>query len=238
MLEINLSLLAAIGIALAVMFFGYFFGLFEGRGQGYKRRKKEEEEGKVILQTPLPPPAPPAVDNSLLRLSLDNNNQMRLELDGKRVDTARLTADQRKRLIDLMVTMRPWIDAKPTAAPPSVPAAQTPPISKPAQTPPIAAPISQPKPTPIVAAPIHESKEDLPAPNSMVAQIDVILQKNLIGTPLAERGIRLIESPQGNVIVMVGLQRYSGVGEVTDPEVQAAIKAAIAEWERKYTPGV
>jgi len=40
------NLFIVIGIGLAAMFFGYFFGLFEGRGQGYKKRKKEEPEEK------------------------------------------------------------------------------------------------------------------------------------------------------------------------------------------------
>ena len=40
------SPLVVIGIAIAAMFFGYFFGLFEGRGQGYKKRQKEEAEDK------------------------------------------------------------------------------------------------------------------------------------------------------------------------------------------------
>ncbi len=70
----------------------------------------------------------------------------------------------------------------------------------------------------------------------MVGQIDAILQARLAGTTLAERGIRLMESTQGGAAIFVGLQRYAGVGEVPDPEVQAAIKAAIAEWEAKYTP--
>jgi hypothetical protein len=37
--------------------------------------------------------------------------------------------------------------------------------------------------------------------------------------------------------VYVGLKRYAGVGEVPDPAVQSAIRAAIAEWEKKFTPG-
>lgn len=243
MQPITLSLFVLIGIGLALMFFGYFFGLFEGRGQGYKRRKKEEANEKVVIQAPLPPPSPPApvVDNSLLKLSLDNNNQPRLDLDGQRVDTSQLTVDQRKRLIDLMVTMRPWIEAKPVAAPQPASrpiAAQTPSLSTPRPTPPAAAPVSQPSPTPVVPAPAPASKDETPvSANSMVGQIDSILQKSLIGTPLAERGIRLIESPQGTVSVYVGLTRYNSVGEVTDPQVQAAIKAAIAEWEKKFVPG-
>jgi hypothetical protein len=48
----------------------------------------------------------------------------------------------------------------------------------------------------------------------------------------------LEESPGGGVSVVVGINRYAGLGEVPDPDVQAAIRAAIAEWERKFTPGM
>ncbi len=72
----------------------------------------------------------------------------------------------------------------------------------------------------------------------MVAQIDEILQAHLDGTPLGERGIFLAQSPQGGVYVYVGLTRYDGVEDVPDPEVKAAIRAAIKEWENKYTPGL
>ena len=71
----------------------------------------------------------------------------------------------------------------------------------------------------------------------MVGQIDAILQNNLVGTPLAGRGIHLVESAQGGAMVVVGMNRYAGIGDVPDPEVQAAIRAAITEWENKYTPG-
>jgi len=73
---------------------------------------------------------------------------------------------------------------------------------------------------------------------SIVEQIDEILQARLSGTPLAERAIRLQPSPEGGVIVWVGLQKFAGVEEVADPDVQAIIRAATAEWEKKYTPGL
>ena len=38
--------------------------------------------------------------------------------------------------------------------------------------------------------------------------------------------------------VFVGLTRYSGIDEVPDPDIKAAIRAAIAEWEEKFTPGL
>jgi hypothetical protein len=228
------NLFVVIGIGLAAMFFGYFFGLFEGRGQGYKKRKKEEPEEKRIQPPVITPPAPAAPkENNLLKLSLDSNSQLRLELDGQRADTTQLAPEQRKRLIDLMVTMRPWIDA--SAPKPSAPPQPVPP--QPIPSTPIAASISQPISKPITPAPTSKKKEEA-APTTMVGQIDAILQAHLAGLPMENRGIRLIESPEGGVVVMVGLTKYNGVGEVPDPQVQAVIRAAIAEWENKYTPGI
>ncbi|SRR5581483_2925217 len=237
-MQITLNIAIAILIGIAIFIIGDVAGLFEGRSQGYKKRKKEEAEeqrAKSVMPVPLPPPSP-LVDNSLLKLSLDEKNQLRLDLDGQRMDTSQLTPEQRKRLIDLMVMMRPWIEAAPAKPTASPIATQTPSVSRTMQTPPIAASIPPPKSTFSAAAPAIPSKEEA-APTSMVGQIDVILQRMLIGTPLANLGVRLVESSQGTVTVMVGTKQYMGVGDVPDPQVQAAIRAAIAEWEKKYTPG-
>ena len=45
-MEWSFSPLIAIAIFLAFMFFGYFFGLIEGRNQGYNRHKGEEQAQK------------------------------------------------------------------------------------------------------------------------------------------------------------------------------------------------
>ena len=84
------------------------------------------------------------------------------------------------------------------------------------------------------------AKEDRPsAPaGSIVSQIDSILQTRLVGTPLEDRGVFLAQSPEGGVIVYVGLTKYMGIEDVPDPEIKAAIRAAITEWENKYTPGI
>jgi hypothetical protein len=106
------------------------------------------------------------------------------------------------------------------------------PIPAPAPTPPPA-----PTPAPASKKPDAKKKEETIAPLSMVAQIDEILQKNILGTPLASKGLKLLETPGGGVTVVVDIKRYAGLGEVDDPEVQAALRAAIAEWEKKFTPG-
>ena len=73
---------------------------------------------------------------------------------------------------------------------------------------------------------------------SIVNQIDTVLQARLADTSLAKRGIRLQESIQGGVEVYVGLQKFHAVDDIPDEEIKAAIRAAIAEWEKKYTPGL
>lgn len=225
---------------LGALFFGYFFGLFEGRGQGYKKRQKEEAQEKQPIPPPSPPAAPveapsaPRAETKLLALGQDADGHLQVELDGRRVDAAALTPEQRRRLVNLLVMMRPLVEGG-TVTPPS---AST--LSKaeglnagaPSQPAPAAPPSARPQPTPIPPA-----AEPPAAATSIVAQINAILQGRIANTPLAERGIHLQESLRGGVLVFVGTNRYEGVDQVPDAEVQAAIRAAIAEWEQKQTPG-
>lgn len=233
------NLLALIGISLSTMFFGYFFGLFEGRGQGYKRGRKEESLSRA--QEP-PPPAPAtqpesAADEprSLLVLRRDRLGQPSVQVDGQVVAASDVSPTVRKRLIELMVMLRPWIE-------PPGPAAQAE-----ARMAPGAAPSAPPtrKVTPTTGV-VGEAVSPTPAASaaaqgpmalSLVQQIDYVLQARLAGTALASRGIRLAEAPHGGAIVFIGQTQFDGVDKVTDPEIQAAIRSAIAEWEKRYTPG-
>ena len=242
---------------IAGLVFVYVFGLFEGRGQGYKRRKAEEEKEQKEQTPPAAKPETITVDDpGLLRIK-DENGSFALDLDGKRVNPLSLSSSQRKRLIDMLNIMRPWLEARsaasssrPTAPP--FPAVQpttlndrlntfggASPESKPAAPPPASPPPIQ-SAAPPVARPSTIAKEDRPAApaNSIVSQIDTILQSHLAGTPLEERGIFLTQSLEGGVNVYVGLTRYNGIDDVPDPQIKAAIRAAISEWENKYTPGL
>ena len=242
---------------IAGLVFVYVFGLFEGRGQGYKRRKAEEEQEQKEQTPPAAKPETITVDDpGLLRIK-DENGSFVLDLEGKRVDPLSLSSSQRKRLIDMLNIMRPWLEARsaasssrPTAPP--FPAVQpttlndrlnaignASPESKPVVPPTATPPPIQPAPPP-AAQPSTIAKEDRPAApaNSIVSQIDTILQSHLAGTPLEERGIFLTQSLEGGVNVYVGLTRYNGIDDVPDPQIKAAIRAAISEWENKYTPGL
>jgi hypothetical protein len=247
-----------ISIAVVSLFAGYAFGLIEGHAKGYKKRQKEEEgelaaeptgEGEepqqsqdtppfADLPTELPeiPEAPE--ETSLIRLSQASDGGLRLDLDDRRVDTNALTREQRSRLIALLSTMRPWLEAgrpaSPAPSPGPAPAPVQPPAGELQSEPPKDAadpPVSAPAEEPAVA------DEQPTSPQSIVHQIDSILQIRIAGTALHDRGIKLQESPEGGVLVWVGLNKFQSIDEVPDEAIRTAIRAAIAEWEEKYTPG-
>lgn len=238
-MEWTVNALVAIGIGFAVLFFGYFFGLFEGRGQGYKKRQGEEREEQKNQPDPEPlsPVNPPAPSDEIpvMDVSMDLAGKLHLKLDGKQADTSALDAEQRKRLIAILTLMRPWLETSKAAPPPAAP--RPAPVSMPSLTP---APTPAPAPTPqaITTQPEEAADNSAVAPQSIVAQIDSLLQARLAGTPLLKKGIRLQESPEGGVIVWVGTDKYESAEAVPDEAIKAAIKAAIAEWEIKYTPGL
>jgi hypothetical protein len=181
-------------------------------------------------------------DPDLLRLKHDHT----LEMDGSPV-TGALTLDKKKRLIDLLTFIRPYLEGRvtgqTTATPqtPLAPVSASRPVSspKPVSRPSSPAPVEPVKPTLASAFSAPKRTDEIIAASlSIVGQIDSVLQARLMDTPLAGKGIRLHESPEGAVEVFVGLQKFASVDEVTDEEVKAAIRAAIVEWEEKFTPGM
>jgi hypothetical protein len=256
-MDMDMNTYVMIGIAVLSMFFGYFFGLFEGRGQGYKKRKKEEEEGIATettgegdepqqsqdtppladLPAELPEIPEMLADTSLMRLSQTPDGSLRLDLDDARVDTNALTREQRGRLIALLTAMRPWLETGQPASPAPRPRPAAPPVSPASGRPDAAHPsASGNRPA---AAPAEEPvvvEEPPTSPQSIVSQIDSILQLRIAGTALRDKGIKLQESPEGGVLVWVGLDKFQSVEEVPDEAIKSAIRAAIVEWEDKYTP--
>jgi hypothetical protein len=148
--------------------------------------------------------------------------------------------------------MRPWIDGKPAPAAVTVPApapapvvdfqpAPEPPPLKP-QTASTAAQIPVPPPPPPKVDALRGLrsllKNEIKTPDqrksvSIVAMIDDVLQTKIPGTPFSGKGIRLEEGSFGEVIVYVDKNRYPSVDAVPDPEIQALIKSAIADWDKR-----
>lgn len=70
---------------------------------------------------------------------------------------------------------------------------------------------------------------------SIVAQVDQILQESLLGTELVKKGIRLVESKDQGMLIIVGLEQYNELEEVPNPAVREVIRSAVEEWERRST---
>ena len=98
-----------------------------------------------------------------------------------------------------------------------------------------------PAAVPIASRPllaVEDNSDKLPdiPKESMIEQIDNILQEMLAGSELEDRGIHLVEGANMSVIVWVGSQSFQGIDQVSDPVIAKVIKKAVAEWERRSTP--
>ena len=174
-------------------------------------------------------------DPGLLRLR-KKDGQYLLEIDGAPVApvTGGLSQNTRKRLIELLTVFRLWLEpgqSSPAASQPAAPVQPATPVREAVSRP------VQPVSMSLSPAKKPETERSI-ASLSIVQQIDSVLQVNMMNTSLAKRGIRLQESSQGGVEVYVGLQKFNAVDDVPDDLIKTTIRAAIAEWEKKYTPGM
>ena len=170
---------------------------------------------------------PTASDNSLARESdlevlrawRSQAGKIWLEMDGKRLeDKSGLQTDQQRRLLNLVLELRPWLGTDPAEE--KVPAGQPVALES--------APASAKK------APKGTNEKAPPAPamKNMVEQINDVLQSKLATSVFNDRGIQLVESPGGGVTVKDGINSYEGIDSVPDAEVKALIRQAVSEWEK------
>ena len=72
---------------------------------------------------------------------------------------------------------------------------------------------------------------------SMVNQVDSILQEKLQDAQMQKWAVRLIESPNQGMVVMVGMERYESIDDVPYARVRDIIRAAVADWEQRAESG-
>jgi hypothetical protein len=240
--------LTPILIPLLAILVGWAIGFFDSNLRTSKKIKQAEDSAKAAIEAAerktaqVQASAPTANasdgDPGLMRIR-NENGRLTLDLDGARMNTSALTAEQRKRLIDMLTAIRPWLEGKPASPPPAqpTPPSQPAPAAGASPTPPPRSvqPASATRPVPTAKRNVEEPEA---VPTSIVGQINMILQARIAHTPLATPGIILLESPTGGVNVYIGMEKYEGVDAVPDEEVKSAIRAAIAEWETKFTPGL
>ncbi len=84
------------------------------------------------------------------------------------------------------------------------------------------------KPGVVVSSPLYPAP-----PNSILDQIEKVLQHNLMRYPeFAERRIHVGAASDGSLLIEVDRQFYQHADDVPDPTVRGVIKASIPEWER------
>jgi len=66
---------------------------------------------------------------------------------------------------------------------------------------------------------------------SIVGQIDQILQTKLEETALEDRGIRLVEGSDQGMVIEVGLDKFTEIDAVPDEQVRQLIRQSVADWE-------
>lgn len=224
-----------IGLIVGILI-GWAIGYFDSNGRTDKKikiaeanaetkireaeKKIAQAEEQISLESRLSPSVKD--DPGLLRLK-KNNSRITVEMDGVQLSDM-LSAERKKRLIELISNFRPWLESGQSQQAAATPAA-------PINTVRSSTPAS-------VQTPAQKPEEKNIATLSIVHQIDTVLQTRLMNTQFAKSGIRLQESVQGGVEVYVGLQKFSSVDDVPDEAIKSEIRAAIAEWEEKYTPGM
>jgi hypothetical protein len=182
--------------------------------------------------------------DTVLRFWIDEQKVQHVELEGEEVSVTDGTPEQRKRLADLLKVLQKWVQYSEPAQPAPVVAA--------AAATAVVAPALDAGELPLVVPvePKEETKPRLdlakgakmfftdnvarkvePKPKTIVGMIDDVLQKKLVSSPLQSKKIKLEDGPHGEVVVVVGADNYAGVDQVPDPQVQAIIREAIAEWE-------
>jgi hypothetical protein len=158
-------------------------------------------------------------DLEILRAWRSQAGKIWLEMDGKRLeDKSVLQADQQRRLLNLVLDLRPWLGAAPTVE--QVSAIQ-PAIVE-----------SVPSPVKKAVKGTNEKAPPAPAMKNMIEQINDVLQSKLATSVFKDREIQLLESPEGGVTVKDGGNDYDGIDSVPDAEVRSLIRQAVSEWEK------
>ena len=228
-------------IAFLCIAIGYFAGVLISNLLD-NRSKNEDQADQTIQDDPEVMPAPnEKTPSDQVHLShLPGSQDLDVDLGGNHFSRpADVNPEQQERLVIWLAEFRAFLGAakleatqKSTVSPDGIPRADSqsdlrkvaPEIlitSMPGIQGGISYTPPNPKPAPSAAT------------QSIVSQIDEILQTQIDGTRLAERGLRLAELPGHGVSVWIGIQQYQEIDQVDDPEAKDAIRKAVRAWELK-----
>ncbi len=193
--------------------------------------------GDSTKRMPVPPEIEGrAIDNILLWHDRSGGNLI-VDLDGATfTGINQMRDDQRARLETCYGQLKRFLGVQETAAQSaSGKSGQQPPIQKPPSSKVVVPAVDTVQPVPI-KLPLSKKVVTEPIkPLSIVAEIDDILQSTIEATPLAERGLKLLETPSHTISVILDKHQYQSIDEVPDPNIQEIIHAVVKQWEDKVS---
>ena len=214
----DLQIALMIFIAIFALAIGFFLGLFLISLDAPFLKKlfpKDESEKpadvddsqKTTSETQIQPEIKkPSPDSQLiLKVWKDGEKAPVYEVDGKYIDKENLPNE-----ILNIVTIQESAPAEPEPKP-----------QKPVED-----------PTLEVVPEIDEEEEGEIKMLSVVDEVNNILQRKLHGSPMAGKGIHLMENHNKEIRFWVGLESYNDVSEIPDPEIRKMIDEAVKEWEK------
>ena len=160
------------------------------------------------------------------------DQQLVVEMDGvSHRQESDLHPDQKQKLVILVRELQTWIGASTAAAAvvPPQPVKSEPAIEKTGDE----QEETSLNPLKIFGDALQPQKktEADELDQSIVSQIDQILQTKLEGTNLEDHGIRLVEGPDQGMVIEIGLDNYTEIDAVPDTQVRQLIRFSVADWE-------
>jgi len=175
-----------------------------------------------------------AIDNILLWHDRSGGNLI-VDIDGATfTELNQMRNDQRSRLETCYGQLKRFLGIQePVAQPAAGKSRLQPPIQKPPSETPVVPAVESVQPVPVKLSLTKKVVTEPIKPLSIVAEIDEILQSSIEATPLAERGLKLLETPSHTISVCIDKQQYQSIDEVPDLNIQEIIHAAVRKWEDK-----
>ena len=159
----------------------------------------------------------------------EGQSKLVVEMDGKIFHAPdEMMANEKGKFTTLLKDLESWsAGVSPQTPEPAIPAADVPFLE--------ANPIQKPPKQSLLNSmnEVLHPKTAQPAEKSLASQVNDVLQEMIAGTPLAQRGLSLSETPEKGLQVMIGLEKYAGIDEVPDEAVRAAIHQAVDEWRHR-----
>jgi hypothetical protein len=206
----------------------------------FRRKPKEEKKTEAPKAKPVAKPANRNLEEVAHLWRDQRDGRLIFQIDNEYYKRSNeLTPKEQKILLKVVMDFYQWLE------PPSVVQSQP---EEPVQAsvavesaPLPVMPPEKPEPKKVSFSPVQAITQALKADvsaaiipsESIVVQIDAILQEKLIAADMQKWAVRLAEFPGRGMVVMVGLEQYEGIDAVPYERVRKMIRDAVAEWERR-----